>query len=379
MYKRERKKRGYLMFIVDSAIYLLTIGALLSLLITYVAGYVSPETIYLFSLFAIAAPIIYLLNFLLLLYWIVRWNVVWILLILLLLLLGINAIGRVFQPTISKEYKADERRDGIKIVTYNVSGFKYNITSAMWTTMPASLDFVNEYKPDILSLQEVQLNKDNLSKSKVSNKLKSLKYSASYLQGPPTYQNGLSIYSKYRILDHDVIMFPNRKNFGMWVDLLIAKGDTLRVFNTHLQSTTVTQKDRKYIEEHDFEGEEVGEFSSGVKDIALKMRESSYIRAAQVDTIARLIHNSPYPTVVCGDFNDTPMSYTYRTIRGDLKDSFVEKGSGISSTFNGLFNILRIDYILHSDDYTTESYLTPYRSNLSDHNPVVVTVKRLSR
>ena len=79
------------------------------------------------------------------------------------------------------------------------------------------------------------------------------------------------------------------------------------------------------------------------------------------------------PKIVMGDFNDVPMSYTYRTVASKLNDTFSEKGNGYAHTYNGLFNLLRIDYIWVSKQFSTLSYeVLP--TDLSDHYPVISRV-----
>ena len=88
-----------------------------------------------------------------------------------------------------------------------------------------------------------------------------------------------------------------------------------------------------------------------------------------------MIAASPYPAIVLGDFNDTPVSYTYKKMRGDLEDTFINAGSGFAYTYNRLFSMLRIDYIFHSPRYDTETY---HSEDLpwSDHNPVFVRLRK---
>jgi endonuclease/exonuclease/phosphatase family metal-dependent hydrolase len=79
--------------------------------------------------------------------------------------------------------------------------------------------------------------------------------------------------------------------------------------------------------------------------------------------------------VVCGDFNDTPNSYTYHQISKGLNDAFREAGSGIGTTYVGKIPFLRIDYILYSKERFDPLYFKVIRKNLSDHYPVVSTLK----
>ena len=105
------------------------------------------------------------------------------------------------------------------------------------------------------------------------------------------------------------------------------------------------------------------------KNIINKIKTASVKRSKQVDAVANHIESSPYPVIICGDFNDPPSSYTYNRISGDLKDAFVESGSGFGNTYNGLIPLLRIDYILHSPQIRSTDFKT-VKQNLSDHFPI---------
>jgi endonuclease/exonuclease/phosphatase family metal-dependent hydrolase len=82
------------------------------------------------------------------------------------------------------------------------------------------------------------------------------------------------------------------------------------------------------------------------------------------------IRESPYPVIVCGDFNDTPFSYTYNELAKELKNAFVEAGSGIGATYNGPLPFLRIDNQFHSEELKAAGYETHYEMGLSDHFPI---------
>lgn len=93
------------------------------------------------------------------------------------------------------------------------------------------------------------------------------------------------------------------------------------------------------------------------------------MRAFQARKVADHIKKSPYPVIVCGDFNDTPVSYAYRKVKGELKDAFVEAGWGISNSYNGELPSFRIDYILHDKKFKAVNYSRD-RVVYSDHFPV---------
>ena len=95
----------------------------------------------------------------------------------------------------------------------------------------------------------------------------------------------------------------------------------------------------------------------------------------QAERIAKLISDSPKRIIICGDFNDSPISYSYKKIRGDLHDSFIEKGFGLGSTYIGDFPSYRIDYIFHSDDLECISF-KKIRRNYSDHYPIITGFRK---
>ena len=86
-----------------------------------------------------------------------------------------------------------------------------------------------------------------------------------------------------------------------------------------------------------------------------KIKDGFQRRAAQADSIHKSIKASPYPVSLCGDFNDTPASYAYETIRGDLRDAFIESGSGLGQTYIGDFPSFRIDHIFYDPSLTSSN------------------------
>ena len=81
------------------------------------------------------------------------------------------------------------------------------------------------------------------------------------------------------------------------------------------------------------------------------------------------INTSQYPTIICGDFNDTPMSYTYYSLAKKHKDTFREAGSGFGASFVPLWPLLRIDYILFPQEYECIKHTT-HKIKYSDHYPI---------
>jgi endonuclease/exonuclease/phosphatase family metal-dependent hydrolase len=113
------------------------------------------------------------------------------------------------------------------------------------------------------------------------------------------------------------------------------------------------------------------------KNIYRKLANAYRIRAQQARLIALEIGKSPYPVIVCGDFNDTPTSFAYHRIAKNLEDSFIKSGKGTGNTYNNtLLPPIRIDYILHSKIFQSSAF-SVLNAPYSDHFPIMATVGRL--
>ncbi len=342
------------------------------LLCAYMARWVNPATVWFFAFAGLAAPVLYVANTVLALYWTIRWRK-WAFLPLAALALGVGSMSLFFRPSPGREHPADVPGRKITVATYNVMGFLIDTPDGRRKScLEESAGFIRSLEADILCLQEFQV-WDSDRKSNADKLLDYPHNTANYsLKNKNGYGWGLAIYSKYPIIRSGAVEFDNSTNSMLWADVRVGR-DTLRVFNNHLQTTSVTTSDREYISTQEIIRDNEGR-EKRVRGILGKLRRNNRIRAAQVDTLAPLIEASPHRSVVCGDFNDTPMSYTYFQMRGDLRDAFVEKGRGMNSnTFRGLFNMFRIDYIFHSRSLRTASYDTP-SSDYSDHKAVRATI-----
>lgn len=177
----------------------------------------------------------------------------------------------------------------------------------------------------------------------------------------------LAIFSNYPILRAKKTQpVPEYNHTFIWVDLQIGM-DTVRVFNIHLQSLHFVKKDYAFIENIDQQN--VDSVSNGGRTILMKMKDANFQRAIQVLAVKDELRRSPYPVILCGDFNDVPNSYAYQTIRSELRDAFSDKGYGIGRTFRYLAPTLRVDYIFYHPSFQIKSFQTG-QITLSDHKPV---------
>jgi endonuclease/exonuclease/phosphatase family metal-dependent hydrolase len=182
---------------------------------------------------------------------------------------------------------------------------------------------------------------------------------------------GLATFSRYPIVKKGTLKFENTANESMYTDIVV-EGDTIRIINNHLQSVQLRANNYAFLDSlkiryNDQNIRELHDLSSRLKQAFIK-------RAEQAKKVSLTIKNSPHPVIVCGDFNDTPVSYSYHKIRGKLKDAWVETGKGWGNTYSGRLPF-RIDYIFY-DSYFKSLEFERVKTQLSDHYPILTVLEK---
>lgn len=367
-YKREPKeRRSFVLLLADMILGLLTLIVAGVLVLTLIAPWVNPGRIWFFSILGLAAPAVYVATFLLMLYWIVRWRWGYAGLTLVLVAVGLFSVSLFYKPAFKRSYgEPSYDRNVFKFVTYNVRNF-YGDNGG--NSAAGVLQYVEETNPDIICFEE--FNRFLIEQREEFSNLTD-NYSVAAGDGAigweKVYDSPLLILSKYKILRSGTVL----PYTSIWADLLLGE-DTVRVFCNHLRSTAITSSDDAFITKHEYLTDSTR--NDKIRSIVRRFRDNSILRAEQVDTIAQVIAATPGRKIVCGDFNDTPMSYVYRTMADGLNDAFREVGAGFSHTFRGFFNTLRIDFVLSSEGLEVCSYAVS-DVNYSDHHPVEVRFKK---
>lgn len=266
--------------------------------------------------------------------------------------LGLFYLSRYYILDVDRVYDTSyiERRYH-KIMTYN----------AHYGRSEGLSNYIKQHNPDILCVQEMSVNGDNWQAITES-------YQSTYDKGVSL---GSHILSKYRIVGCGTISDMEPRD-GVWADLRI-KEDTIRVVNLHLQSTSIRPEDRQFIEKHEYIRDK--ERENKFRSIISRLVENNRKRAVQAEKVAEFLSNTPYKVVVCGDFNDVPLSYTYATISRNLTDTFSAIKGGFAYTYNTKYRLLRIDNILVSPSVEIISYEVDNNADFSDHYPVISRVK----
>jgi len=237
---------------------------------------------------------------------------------------------------------------GVNIATLNTQLFGYFQEQNRADDIISSL---KEIDADVLCLQEfLELDDHDLKYFK-----KKLGFEYAYFKvlndGRKRGRFGMVTFSKYPIQDTGYVEFDKYTgNMGTWVELLV-NDKTIKVFNVHLQSIRFSRKDYKIIQ-----GEEGEVKKEDAKALLKRIKIAASVRASQVAKLKTALQSSKVPVLLCGDFNDPPVSYTYGQLSNDLKDAYTQSAFGIETTYTGPFPAFRIDYILHHDAWSASNY-----------------------
>lgn len=339
------------------SILVLNIVAVAGLLSSYLSVYIPPNKIWVLAFVGLSYPYILALNFAFVILWLfLKWKYAF--LSLLGILIGFQFIPRFFQFAGKKSNNTD-----IKILSYNVRHFSGDGNEDSKANAEKIITFLEEQNADIICLQESRLRRNNIFN--LAKTVKDLKNIQHYQFASSSSSFGSVTMTRYPIVDMGEIRFEKSTNITIFTDVKI-ENDTIRIYNLHLQSYQIAPENYSVIESLDLQEEKNRRV---FRKVASQMKQAFSKRAAQVEEIRRHIESCPYPVIVCGDFNDTPTSYSYHVLSEDLKDAFVESGHGVGQTYAGQLPSFRIDYILHSprlEAYNFETIDFVY----SDHLPV---------
>ena len=254
--------------------------------------------------------------------------------------------------------KAFDTQKSISILTYNIqSGLEYKKIKQLKQAQQGPLyQVLRKDSPNsLLCFQEIK-----------SQYLQELSEELEYPHSHTISGASTAILSPLAFLDKGGKRFEKSANSYMWVDVNIAQ-QRIRLFNVHLQSNKVSVVTDKVLQQGDLQEKETWR---DIKTVIRKIKDATQARSRQAEYLAKEIAASPYPVIVCGDFNDTPQSFSYHLLSQGLKDTFREKGQGFGTTYAGGIPALRIDYILVDPRFKVLDNQIP-KVPFSDHYPII--------
>ncbi len=342
------------------------------LLLSAYSPYLQPVTHPIASCFGLVFPIFILINGLFLCFWLIVQRYKYALLSLLAFLFCYSQI-RTYLPL---NFQAENpSHNYFKILSYNIMGFNNTVKEKDGNPI---LNYLKNSNADILCLQEYATvkSKRHISQEDVEKALKAYPYKQIQIVGSGKgHTNRIACYSKYPILSSRLIEYKSEYNGSVVYELKMGK-DTIMLINNHLESNKLTKED-KVIYENIIKSPETEKVKTGARMLIKKLAEASAIRAPQADSVAKEIKQPKHSYIlVCGDFNDTPISYTHRIIAQYLNDTFTDSGHGLGISYNQNMFYFRIDNILASKNFKSYNCTVDHSIKESDHYPIWCYLKK---
>ena len=308
-------------------------------------------------------------NLLFLLLWLViKWQRAWI---------PIAGFALAYVPirTYIPLHFGEQPADGtLKIISYNVAGYNVNKDN---TSLDSVMGWIAKEQPDIVCLQEdMNPRQEPFERMKTLFEHNDTVHVNDVSQG---YINAVGIHSRFPILKKEFIAYDSKTN-GSAAFFLLIDGDTVVVINNHLESTHLSPEERQRYKDV-LKGEmETDSARQETRLLINKISSQMALRAPQAKAVHDYIEaHRQYPLIVCGDFNDTPISYARRTIAQGLTDCFVEAGCGLGLSYNQKGFFFRIDHLMCSADFQPVSCHVDTKIGASDHFPLVCRLKKVDK
>ena len=317
----------------------------------YVLPFLAPKSFPLLSVLTLFMPAFFVANILFFVYWGIQFKKR-LILSGLVLLTGITFISKFYKFS-AKEYIKDEK--DFSVMSYNVRLF--NVFK--WLDrddIPENIKgFIDEKDPDILCIQEYS-NSAHLD-------LKVYPHRYIFIDGKKI-KTGQAIFSKFPIINEGKIIFPKSDNNVVYADIKRGK-DVIRVYNMHLQSIKISP--------------DVSEISDDIDNVNQKKSQRIYARISkgfkqqqeQAEIFKENIKQCKTPFIICGDMNNSPFSYVYRSIKGKQKDAFEEAGEGFGATYKFKYYPARIDFIFTDSKMKVKQFESFSDFENSDHYPIM--------
>ena len=332
------------------------------LVLSYLSVIFDPAKAWFFTLFGLLYPLVLPLTAVLWVWSLIRKSSMRVLLTLALLP-SLYFAGRYYRPVFSSH--EPEQEATLKMVSYNVGLFAHGPEGISRRDLADSVSrYLMGLDADIICLQEFFVPSGMPLDYWISRHFPGYKGEFYMRNGKSGHFGNLTL-SRYKVKDRGRINFEHSTNMALWTDIRL-DSSTVRLYNCHFESYNISIPG--LIKKKD----------GVVEETEQKMRRSITWRPKQVSAVLKDIENAPVRSVVAGDFNDTPLSYTYfRLLRG-RKDSFTRAGHGFGSTYSLLWPLLRIDYILYPQEMAAVSYQVE-RVPYSDHYPIISTYYETGR
>ena len=282
-------------------------------------------------------------------------NLIWFVLAIATTLLGlafktkmikINLIGLLvglpfFLRLVAFNAPEKPTDDSLRITSFNT----YALGALINKNTSSEIDyFLDTSNTDCAALIEWRFSRGKIDKKRFPYQFK--------IRHGEARDNGILMVSKYPIVNSGMVPFRNPSyNMAGFIDIK-TDSQVVRVYGIHLETTRLKPYHYHTLKKLGFDPN----YTENAKNIVQHLKYSMQLRAEQVEVLQEHINGCEHPTIIIGDFNDTPQSYAYQQLRKGKKDAFAEAGSGFESTYLKPFPMLRIDHILYDESMDCKAY-----------------------
>ena len=305
----------------------------------------------------------------------------WAILSIIIIAASFQQIKQIIPFRFSTSFDFKKPEHSIRVMSWNVESFEILQYKERPWIRQEMFDLIRQYNPDIACFQEMTAADSNAKAMyRLKDFIDSLHFPYhfySYYVGDDFYpatntHYGKIIFSKIPLMNmQEIKEDPNKYNSKFQTADLVSGDDTFRLFNIHLQTMDLSA-DYLHVTDSISKEEDVDVHKS--MGILEKLKKSFAPRIKQADYIKQEMKKSPYPVLLCGDFNDAPNSYAYATIGEGMQNAFVEKGYWLGRTYTNILPSLRIDNIFLSPSFSVLQF-TRIKRRLSDHYPIVADIR----
>lgn len=259
----------------------------------------------------------------------------------------------------------------IKVLSYNI--LNYGSDDMGEEGINPIVDYIQRQNADIVCLQEAMPNSNSKS-AQIDTILRPL-YPYYDLHCRPNGGDYLAVLSKYPLISKEQIEYESKGNLSMAYLLKIHEKEVLLV-NNHLETTGLSLEERALFKKM-LKGKLLTDTAEQTsKTLAAKLGEAAKKRAPQAEAVAAYIRKHKGTSIIlCGDFNDGPISYAHRVISDRLTDCYVESGNGPGISYHSSGFFVRIDNIMCSKDWVPYGCKVDDEISASDHYPIVCKLK----
>ena len=365
MERREKRKRTFFGRVMVFLLSVLAVLGLVAMTLSVINAYINPKNFIWTSVFGLAFWEILFFNLAVFLLLLMFWsNKIWI---------AVAALV-IATPGIAKSFSfgTTTKADGsIRVMSYNVHNFEHvDDTTDSEQFALQIMDMIREKSPDILCCQEFSAFKKGVSRPKcIEDFAEGAGFQYIYYNRKNNY-GGNVIFSKYPIAKVDEDSgFGKENTYGVMVSVDAGEKGKFHVANMHLLSYNITDSEIDVLTNA---ADQQKSLDTIGKSVLHKLRDAFQRRSNELKKVLEEMPPVDGPILICGDFNEPPLSYNYRQMqKAGFVDTFTKAGFGIKPTYGGKLPLLRIDYIWANDDVKPLDFKR-YKYKASDHYPIML-------